>query len=82
MFLMDTSNPIAYMKTTNAMGQSTLRCFKLVEFDMNNIKTNDASSPEYALKSDLDVLVNKVDNLLSRLEKTSKTNPVKSDKEV
>lgn len=64
MMLMDSSNPYVYMKSTNQMGQSTIRCFKLVEEKLEEIEV--ASSP-YATKNDLNVLNSKIDELLKQL---------------
>lgn len=38
MMLMDSDAPIAYLKQSNAMGQSTIRCFRLVETTEDEIK--------------------------------------------
>lgn len=64
MMLMDASNPYVYMKTTNQMGQATIRCFKLVEEKLEDIEV--ASSP-YATKNDLNALSSKIDELLKQL---------------
>ena len=62
--LMDVSNPYVYMKTTNQMGQATLRCFKLLEEKLEDIEV--ATSP-YATKNDLNALSSKIDELLKQL---------------
>lgn len=64
MMLMDASNPYVYMKSTNQMGQATIRCFKLVEEKLEDIEV--ASSP-YATKTDLNTLSAKIDELLKQL---------------
>ena len=64
MMLMDGSNPYVYMKTTNQMGQATIRCFKLVEEKLEEIEV--ASSP-YATKSDFNKLSEKLDDLITKL---------------
>lgn len=64
MMLMDGSNPYVYMKTTNQMGQATLRCFKLVEEQLEQIEV--ANSP-YATKNDFKELNDKIDQLMSKL---------------
>ena len=64
MMLMDGSNPYVYMKTTNQMGQATIRCFKLVEEKIEEIEV--ANSP-YATKSDLTLLTQKLDDLITKL---------------
>jgi hypothetical protein len=62
--LMDGSNPYVYMKTTNQMGQASIRCFKLVEEQLEQIEV--ANSP-YATKNDFKELNDKIDQLMSKL---------------
>ena len=64
MMLMDGSNPYVYMKSTNQMGQATIRCFKLVEEQLEQIEV--ANSP-YATKNDFKELNDKIDQLMSKL---------------
>ena len=64
MMLMDGSNPYVYMKSTNQMGQATIRCFKLVEERIEDIEV---SNSPYATKNDLNALSSKIDELLSKL---------------
>lgn len=64
MMLMDSSNPYVYMKSTNQMGQATIRCFKLVEEKIEDIEV---SNSPYATKNDLNALSSKIDELLSQL---------------
>lgn len=47
MMLMDSDQPIVYMKQANAMGQSTLRYFKLTEVNEADLKSlNQAVAPQ------------------------------------
>lgn len=64
MMLMDSSNPYVYMKTTNQMGQASLRCFKLEEQKLEDIEV---SNSPYATKNDLNQLSSKIDELLKQL---------------
>ena len=82
--LMDSENPMLYMKTSNGMGQSTLKYYKLVETNEQEIRNQNVVQPqqtqpseEYALKSDLDVLSKKIDEISKRFEK-----PFKNEKNV
>lgn len=82
--LMDSENPMLYMKTSNAMGQSTLKYYKLVETNEQEIRNQNVVQPqqtrpseEYALKSDLDVLSKKIDEISKRFEK-----PFRNEKNV
>ena len=38
--LMDSEQPVCYMKTANALGQGTLRYFKLTEVNEADVRTN------------------------------------------
>ena len=71
MLLMDSDNPICYMKTTDTIGQASLRYFKLEEIDENTIKLMNQPKPDpnYVLKSDFDKLVAKIDQLINKEEK-------------
>ena len=82
--LMDSENPILYMKTSNGMGQSTLKYYKLVESSEQEIRNQNVVQPqptqngaEYVLKSEFEALTKKFDDLSKRLEK-----PFKNEKNV
>lgn len=78
--LMDSDDPIVYMKTTNSMGQATLRYFKLVETNENELKGgNSKPQNEYVLKSDYEALNKRVDNLFDKIEKAFKTSQNKQN---
>lgn len=73
--LMDSDHPVCYMKTTNSIGQPTLRYFKLEEVDENTVRT--LSTPvfntvEYATKEDLAKLTEAISKLNERLEPKEK----------
>ena len=85
--LMDSENPVVYMKQSNSIGQSTLKYFKLVE--INEQQVRDSSEPvnnaknDYVLKSDFDDLVSKVNEISKKMEKPFKNEnktPLKEDK--
>ncbi len=69
--LMDSEKPVVIMKQSNSMGQSTLRYYKLTEVSEQELRTPEQTKPtaEYALKSDLDALNKKLDELSSKIEK-------------
>ena len=73
MLLMDSDNPICYMKTTDGIGQASLRYFKLEEIDENTIRAMNQPKPDpnYVLKSDFDNLVAKIDKLLNKESDTN-----------
>ena len=62
--LMDSNSPIVYKKSTNVLGQYSIECFKLVQFD-----PREPISPpkEYVLKSDFDALVKKIDEISKKV---------------
>lgn len=67
--LMDSDNPICYMKTSNGIGQSTLRYFKLTEVSENELKSSPPEpKQEYVLKADFDELCQKFNDLTKKLE--------------
>ena len=75
--LMDSDSPVCYMKTSNSVGQSTLRYFKLTEVSENDLKAQ--AQPEkkedmsnYVLKSDFDLLSKRLDELSKKFEKPYK----------
>lgn len=72
--LMDSENPIAYMKQSNGMGQATLKYFRLVEASESEIR-GDMAKPntEYATKADLSALEKKFEELVKPVKKTAKT---------
>lgn len=64
--LMDSDEPIVYMKSANSLGQATIRYFRLMEASEEEIRKKPEPSPEYATKSELKELSDKVDGLLRR----------------
>lgn len=71
--LMDSENPIVYMKQTNSMGQATLKYFKLTEISEQEVRNqNSQTDTEYVLKSDFDALSKKVEDLLGSISKNQK----------
>ena len=75
--LMDSDSPMCYMKQSNGMGQSTLRYFKLVEVNENDLNTTKESKntdmTEYVLKADFDIFTKRLDELSKKIEKPYKT---------
>lgn len=66
MLLMDSDNPICYMKQTDNIGKATIRYFKIDEIDENKAKeilSTPTPTIEYALKSDVDSISLKLDEL-------------------
>ena len=69
--LMDSDSPVAYMKQSNAMGQATLKYFKLVETNETELRGAEKASvvSEYVTKSDFDALAKKVEELTAKKAK-------------
>lgn len=59
--LMDSDNPIFYMKQSNALGQSTIRTFRFEE-----IKESEPSR-QYVSINDFNDLKSKVDDIITKL---------------
>lgn len=67
--LMDSEQPVCYMKTANALGQGTLRYFKLTEVKEEDVRTTtqQKSSPTFSLASNEEFIALK--KQVSELEK-------------
>lgn len=72
MLLMDCDKPIVFMKTTDGVGKASIRYFNLIEIsEADTIKQYQPQPmPEYALKSDIDSLNEKLDKLLGSITKS------------
>lgn len=65
--LMDSDNPVFYMKTANAMGQTTIRPYRFEE-----IQEQPAPKVDYVKQSDLtvfDVRIKRLEDILSGVKK-------------
>ena len=70
--LMDSDSPICYMKTSNGVGQSTLRYFKLTEVTEADLKTQYSQpdkSIDYVTKNEFKELSNRFEELLEKVNK-------------
>lgn len=76
--LMDSDNPIAYMKTSNAMGQATLKYFKLVETNESELRgqMSAKTEKEYVLRTDFNILSTKVDEILKKMKESENAKSV------
>ena len=70
--LMDSDSPVCYMKTSNGVGQSTLRYFKLTEVTEADLKAqsipNDKSI-DYVTKNEFKELSDRFEQLLEKINK-------------
>lgn len=67
--LMDSDNPVFYMKTANAMGQTGIRTFKFEE-----VQEQSAPKVDYVKQSDLtvfDVRIKRLEDILSGVKKNA-----------
>lgn len=69
--LMDSEQPLCYMKSANALGQATLRYFRLTEISESDAKgaSAPAPTPDYVAKADFNALAKRVDELSRQLKK-------------
>ena len=64
--LMDSEQPVCYMKTANALGQGTLRYFKLTEVSENDVRgLSNPTQPniDYVTKTDLEAVIKRIEKL-------------------
>lgn len=61
--LMDNAQPVCYLKQANALGQTSLKCFKLVEVNENDLVTPTQPKTEYATKEDIKALNERIERL-------------------
>lgn len=71
MLLMDSDSPTIYMKSANSLGQASLRYFKMIEISESDAKgENNKNNVEYALKSDIDNINKKIEELSAKLNES------------
>lgn len=86
--LMDSDNPLCYMKSSNGVGQSTLKYFRLTEVSESELKSEVNPKPvvkeeftkDYVLKTDFEQFAKKVDNFIKQFEKAPKNEDFKRNK--
>ena len=64
--LMDNDKPIAYMKQANAMGQTSLKYFRLVETTEEELRGKPKEQPVYVTRDAFDALAKKVESLMPK----------------
>lgn len=55
-FLMDSEQQVCYLKSSNALGQSTLRCFKLVEIKEEELIKKPVNQEVEDLRKEVELL--------------------------
>lgn len=66
--LMDSDSPVFYWKSSNELGQCTIRSFKFEEFTQGSQNTS-----QYALKSDLEELQKKMEEFINAKSASDKS---------
>lgn len=61
--LMDSEQPVCYMKTANALGQGTLRYFKLTEVKEADIRGPQTNTSNYVTKEEFEQLLHRLEKL-------------------
>jgi hypothetical protein len=64
--LMDNAQPVCYLKQANALGQTSLKCFKLIEVSEADLTTPAQPKVEYATKEDIKALNSRIDALIPK----------------
>ena len=70
--LMDSDSPVCYMKTSNGVGQSTLRYFKLTEVTEADLKAQSIPNDKsigYVTKNEFKELSDRFEELLEKINK-------------
>ena len=72
MLLMDADRPLVFKKEADSLGKATIRYFNLKEISENEAAKmcQPTPMPEYALKSDIEAINGKIDQLLESLKPT------------
>jgi hypothetical protein len=63
MLLMDNTQAVCYLKQANALGQTSLKCFKLVEVNEADLTVPAQPKVEYATKDDIKALNERLERL-------------------
>lgn len=71
--LMDSEQPVCYMKTANALGQGTLRYFKLTEVKEADIRTAPQQQNNYVTKEEFEAFVKRLEKLEPKGEQDGKS---------
>lgn len=72
--LIDNDNPFIYFKSSNELGQSSLKYFTIAETDESKIKgSNGQPTESYVAKSDFEDLSKKYEKLLDKIKKIEKS---------
>ena len=64
MLLLDSNGQYCYIKTSNAIGQCSIKCFKLNEINENDLtKTTKNNTIDYVSKDDFNNLIKRLDEI-------------------
>ena len=72
MMLMDNDNPVCFMKSADATGKTSLKCFKLVEVAEKELEKEKIDPQTKELREEITAINVKIDELIKSLGKDGK----------
>ena len=79
LMLMDSENPVCYMKSADNTGKPTLKCYKLVEIPEKELIKVPVDPNTEALKNEISSINKRLDDLFSIIKPKEETKEVKLD---
>ena len=76
LMLMDSENPVCYMKSADNTGKPSLKCYKLVEISEEELTKKPVDPETQALRDEISIMNKRIDELVKLMEKK---NEVKAD---
>lgn len=76
LMLMDSENPVCYMKSADNTGKPSLKCYKLVEISEEELTKKPVDPETQALRDEISIMNKRIDELVKLMEKN---NEVKAD---
>lgn len=76
LMLMDSENPVCYMKSADNTGKPSLKCYKLVEISEEELTKKPVDPETQALRDEISIMNKRIDELVKLMEKNNevKTN--------
>lgn len=68
LMLMDSENPVCYMKSADNTGKPSLKCYKLVEISEQELLVKPLDPTTQALKDDISSINKRIDDLVKLME--------------
>jgi len=76
LMLMDSENPVCYMKSADNTGKPSLKCYKLVEISEEELSKKPIDPETQALRDEISTMNKRIDDLVKLMERK---NEVKAD---